>query len=61
MTAQLAQKTGIPEGVAYSVLIKCSWDITKALEELKDANYLQKTFSYDIKAGKVRAALALQD
>ena len=60
-TELIQQNTGLSYGVSYSVLIKNSWDTDAALEKLKDEEYLEKTFNFGVKAGKVRAALAMQD
>ena len=60
-TELIAEKSGLSYSISYSVLLKNSWDTEAALKNLKDEDYLSKTFNFDVKAGKVRAALAMQD
>ena len=45
-TSQLANEAGITKGIAHTLLLKNSWDNNKALDLLKDPNYVQKTFNF---------------
>ena len=58
----MSEEVGISKSLAHGVLLKNSWDNSAAAEALKNNDYIRNTFNLDsIQAGKVKAALALQE
>ena len=47
-TELIAEKSGLSYSISYSVLLKNSWDTEAALKNLKDEDYLSKTFNFDV-------------